>query len=260
MTKINHIPSGTIFKTNGGSNLVVIRYITAKEIVVQFEDKLTEPFKAHIGNLRKGKYRNPFDRTISSVGFVGIGKYSKHSHEKFYVMWTGMLCRCYSKLEQEQRPSTIDLICCPSWHNFQNFCSWCDDLGVEITNNMELDKDLLIEYNNVYSPDTCTIIPRDINIRLPKRYSKSNRVYFYPDKNLFKAFVSDINNVRSVIAHPSEQVVQNMREVFMQEVFDGFITKYSNVLTPRAKKALSNFYSRPKNIEESKLFYKEFNK
>ena len=57
--------AGSIFKTNCGTDLIVIKYNKASDIEVQFSDFKTPPFQAEIGNLRKGKYKNPFCITVA---------------------------------------------------------------------------------------------------------------------------------------------------------------------------------------------------
>jgi hypothetical protein len=51
-----------------------------------------------------------------------------------------------------------------SWHNFQNFAAWYDKNFYEIDGErMELEKDILIKGNKVYSPETCVFAPHSIN-------------------------------------------------------------------------------------------------
>lgn len=74
----------------------------------------------------------------------------------FYKRWSDMLRRCYSN----KYPSYVGCEVCDEWLVFSNFKSWMETQDWE---GKDLDKDLLIEGNKVYSPDTCVFIHPSIN-------------------------------------------------------------------------------------------------
>lgn len=75
-----------------------------------------------------------------------------------------MLKRCYDKNWKQKHPTYKDCTVCDEWHNFQNFAQWYEENYYEIPGEiMQLDKDILIKGNKVYSPDTCCFVPGDIN-------------------------------------------------------------------------------------------------
>jgi len=79
----------------------------------------------------------------------------------FYRVWQNMLSRCYSDIVQEIHPTYIDCLVTEEWLIFSNFREWM------ITQNWEgkqLDKDLLIQSNKIYSPETCVFVDRVTNI------------------------------------------------------------------------------------------------
>lgn len=242
MAKKNTIPRGTLFKTNCGDYLEVIEYNSAKSIIVQFTDGLTEPFSAHIGNLRKGKYQNPFKPTVQGKGYLGVGNYCTTKHKFAAMCWRGMLCRVYSEFEKAQRPSTVDLQLHEDWHNFQIFAEWATNqkgYGIE---GFEIDKDLLIRNNNLYSPTTCCFLPRKLNTRLPKRYSQSSRVYYYPKDATFRAYVTDTLGNRKVFTGYSENIVRLERELFLNNVFKTMALEYKENLSDEAFSRLSDYF------------------
>ena len=73
----------------------------------------------------------------------------------FYRRWENMLKRCYSAVDQAKRPTYIGCTVCDEWLTFSNFKMWME--GQE-WQGKQLDKDLLVEGNRVYSPDTCVFI------------------------------------------------------------------------------------------------------
>ena len=76
-----------------------------------------------------------------------------------------MLTRCYSDSCHENQPNYIDCTVCPEWHNYSNFKEWAEANYYTVEGeSMELDKDLLVKGNTVYSPTTCVFAPRSINL------------------------------------------------------------------------------------------------
>ena len=78
----------------------------------------------------------------------------------FYLVWVSMLNRCYSATVHKSHPSYKDCSVCDEWLIFSNFKAWMEqqDWG-----DKQLDKDLLVEGNKVYSPDTCVFVHVKIN-------------------------------------------------------------------------------------------------
>ena len=79
---------------------------------------------------------------------------------KFYNTWKSMLKRCYSEKYQAKNPTYVGCGVCDEWLVLSNFKVWFD---ANYRTGMELDKDILIPSNKVYSPDTCQFVPHHIN-------------------------------------------------------------------------------------------------
>ena len=78
----------------------------------------------------------------------------------YYSKWRSLLKRCYSGLYKQKYPTYQDCLVCEEWLLFSNFKSWMEQQDWE---GKELDKDLLIEGNKIYSPETCVFISQEIN-------------------------------------------------------------------------------------------------
>jgi hypothetical protein len=78
----------------------------------------------------------------------------------FYVKWKEMLKRCYCPKWQKKYPTYIGCSVCPEWRYFSKFYLWMQNQKWE---GLQLDKDLLVKGNKVYSPNTCCFIPSTIN-------------------------------------------------------------------------------------------------
>ena len=78
----------------------------------------------------------------------------------YYIAWKGMLKRCYSIKFQEDYPTYIGCSVAEEWLTFSVFKNW---MMTQDWEDNHLDKDLLIESNKVYSPETCVFVPRMVN-------------------------------------------------------------------------------------------------
>jgi hypothetical protein len=78
----------------------------------------------------------------------------------YFSRWVNMLQRCYSRSFQKSRQTYIGCTVCDEWLTFSNFKAWMEKQDWE---GKELDKDLLVDGNKVYSPDTCVFISQSLN-------------------------------------------------------------------------------------------------
>lgn len=78
----------------------------------------------------------------------------------YYQAWKGMLVRSYSAKLKEEHPTYEDCIVCDEWLVFSNFKKWMEQQDWE---GKELDKDILVQGNKVYSPDTCVFVDSVVN-------------------------------------------------------------------------------------------------
>ena len=88
------------------------------------------------------------------------GKQVKIWQCPFYKRWTSMLERCYSTKYHEKWATYKHCYVCDDWLYFSNFKAWMENQDWE---GKQLDKDLLIKGNMVYSPETCIFVSRQIN-------------------------------------------------------------------------------------------------
>lgn len=80
-----------------------------------------------------------------------------------YTVWANMLKRCYSVADKITAPTYAGCLVAEVWHRFSVFDKWFSANYVE---GWQLDKDILISKNRVYSPDTCVFIPQSLNLLL----------------------------------------------------------------------------------------------
>ena len=79
-----------------------------------------------------------------------------------YIAWSNMIKRCYKKERRARDKSYEGCTVSVEFHNYQEFAEWYTNhefygLGYCI------DKDILNENCKIYSPDTCCLVPTEIN-------------------------------------------------------------------------------------------------
>lgn len=164
-------------KTNNqGCLMKIIKYNNARDIVVEFQDEHKAKIKTEYNNYKKGNVKNPYYPSVYGVGIIG-GKYQtcNLNHTKEYKIWSSILQRCFDGQTKEKWSVYDDVTCCEEWLLFENFYEWLHNqenfkqwLKEE---RWDIDKDILFKGNKVYSPETCLLIPHNVN----SLFTKSNK-------------------------------------------------------------------------------------
>lgn len=84
----------------------------------------------------------------------------------FYRAWKRMIARCYSLKFQAKFPTYRGCSVTQEWHSFVAFRAW---MLTQPWEGSELDKDILVPGNKVYSPDTCIFVPSHLNMFMTDR-------------------------------------------------------------------------------------------
>ncbi len=171
--KNRRFQNGKIVLTNNCGSCVVIgqlnktcrsRYIY---FVVKFKDGTT--VETTLTGLKSGSIKNPNCPSVCGVGYIGQGinvsTIGTKKPTREYKLWGGIIRRCYSEKEQILKPTYKGCTVDKRWHNFQNFCEDIKDIkgyDLWLTNvhGVQIDKDLKVKGNRVYSKDNCLFISR----------------------------------------------------------------------------------------------------
>ena len=163
---------------NQGTMMTIIAVRNQTDIDVKFLDE-HEYIKHHVlyNAFRKGQVKNPFDPTVYSVGYIGVGKHVvsvNKIHTRMYKVWSAMIRRCYSNTSEYLYHSYYQkCVVCEEWKNMQNFGDWYEDNYYECEGRLHLDKDILFPGNKTYSPSTCLLIPQSLNALFINHINKS---------------------------------------------------------------------------------------
>ena len=146
---------GAIVTNISGLQMKCIEYYNSSNISVEFENGYVVN-NVQWNNFIRGKVKNKLVTTLKD------GKLSKE-----YYTWLHMLDRCYNEEIKMQKPTYKDCVCCDEWLSFDNFNKWLHlQENFNIWKDLKwsaIDKDILIKSNKVYSPDTCCLVPVNVN-------------------------------------------------------------------------------------------------
>lgn len=159
----NDIITGTRHMSNNFGELEVVEYVDALNVRVKFLATGYETI-ALADMIRRGGVKDRLAPSVCGVGYVGEGRFKPSidgKQTKIYSTWSSMITRCYNKNNQTRQPTYIGCSVCEEWHNFQNFAKWMNEMDYE---GKQLDKDIKIKGNKVYSPNTCMFVSHSENL------------------------------------------------------------------------------------------------
>jgi len=162
---IKDIKIGDVFQMNAGGSLTITSIEGSKKIGVVHNDDFRHEDTVELARVMRGSVKNPFTKSVLGLGYLGFGKYKTQVNKVVtisYAVWVAMLTRCYGAINNPKNIRYKDCTVCESWLDFQVFSEWyCGNESYGL--GYELDKDLLVKGNKIYSSDTCTLIPHTIN-------------------------------------------------------------------------------------------------
>lgn len=164
---------GEIRNNNFGTPMKIIAARNKADIDVQFLDEQGYIWEHNMyRNFIKGELKNPYDKMIFGIGYIGVGKYNtgtSKKHTREHYIWRAMLERCYAEHLKYRCPSYYGIVTvCEEWHNFQNFAEWYHKNKYECGERLQCDKDILYPGNKIYSPENCILVPQSINLLFVK--------------------------------------------------------------------------------------------
>lgn len=99
-------------------------------------------------------------RTIYNVGVVDVHNID-YKKDASYIAWKGMIWRCYCSTSNKTKCYEGCYVC-EEWLVYSNFRKWFKEQS-DYKEGYQLDKDILVKGNKVYSPETCCFVPQEIN-------------------------------------------------------------------------------------------------
>ena len=142
---------GKVCKSLNSGNFKIVKYNDAYNVEIQFLKTGFET-SATLGNIRNGKVKDSYSPSVYGVGILGTKYPSKVNGvlTKEYVLWRGMLKRCYSDVYKKRYPTYEGCKVSNKFKNYEYFYEWYHkQIGFDVK-GWHLDKDLLIKGNKVY--------------------------------------------------------------------------------------------------------------
>lgn len=91
--------------------------------------------------------------------------------DPIYDLWRGVVRRSCSEIFKRKAPTYLESEISDEWLKYSNFRSWVETQKWE---GLELDKDILIKGNKLYSAETCCFVPQYLNTLLYVRTSEKS--------------------------------------------------------------------------------------
>lgn len=162
-----------VFSTNEGYEIKVISFNSYSDVTVEFQDKWKQVVHTTWGHCKSGNVKNRYHPNKYG-GIVGDIRPSKtvNKMSKEYIAWYNILVRCYEEKIYNKYQSYEQCEICEEWKYYWNFYDWLhSQSNFEKWKNgtsWAVDKDIIIKNNKIYSPQTCCLVPKEVNNLLLK--------------------------------------------------------------------------------------------
>ena len=160
---------GKVCKSKSSGDFKVLKYNDSTDVEILF---LKTGFETRVplGSIRKGYVKDPYSPSVHGVGIASTKYPSSKSgvKTKEYMLWHSMLERCYSDNYKKKHPTYECCEVSDKFKSYEYFYEWCNSQIGFGNQDWQLDKDLLVKGNKVYSEDSCVFIPQEINKILTK--------------------------------------------------------------------------------------------
>ena len=187
--------------------------------------------------------------SICGVGYLGCNLELKASYNgkkcSIYYAWVRMIERCYSEKVHERCPTYTGCYVSDEFKDYSKWREWYDNYQYK-QDDWQLDKDLLIKGNKIYSEETCVFLPREINVALTKsNKTRGDKLIGVCFNKQYKKFESRVSlgacNQQSLGYYDNEYdaylAYKEAKEAYLKELAD----KYKDILDPIAYEALYNY-------------------
>lgn len=223
---------GEINYNRYGTPMKIIRYGSSNDIDVMFMDEHNYIVKhAVYQNFKKGNMKNPYDKSVYGIGYLGVGEHQTKINNKrvrAYNIWHSMIGRCYEESRSHIYEAYYDICTVSSkWLCYQNFADWFESNKYECEGRLHLDKDILYPGNKIYSPDTCLLVPQRINMLftnkensrgLPNGIMQVNDKYSAKYNNIELGIYDSLEEAYAVYAIEKEKHIKQVADEYKDKI------------------------------------------
>lgn len=228
-----------------GRGMTVVECFGIANNTIEFDNGYRS-YNINYRDFKTGEVKNPYDRKVYGVGYHGEGRHKTKVNGVatiVYSKWIKMFQRCYGGEEIKGNKTYIGCMVDPRWHCFQDFGDWFEEkFNPETMKGWNLDKDIKLKGNKIYSPETCCLIPQRINKLFTRRQNKRGK---YPigvtsRKGRFEVSMSAKNGKISKVFYTVEDAFnfyKYHKEIIIKEVAD----KWKELIDPEAYIGMYNW-------------------
>lgn len=162
------LESRSLHEVKYGETIKVIEYINKSKVLIEFQDEYKVQKWVEKSEITNGTARNPYRKTLFDRGFFGEGPFKAKqngANTPEYSVWSGVFWRCYDERKLIKHPTYNGCEIQEKWYNFQEFAKWLVNRP-QFSLGWQIDKDLLVRGNKLYSEETCCLLPPELNIFL----------------------------------------------------------------------------------------------
>ena len=233
----------SIYTLANKRKIKIIKYINAKNILIEFCDKTKYRKITTAQCISSLTIKNPYIPQIFNKGYIGsMYDITKHFCKmREYKIWVAMLRRCYDKKYHKRKPTYKNCTVCKEWHNFSNFYNWIikqENYSKLISAKLQLDKDILVKGNKIYSPRTCCLVPSYINSILTKRQNDRGDCLIKKKKNIRR-----YNNKKHITYMMRVQIDKKQYEQNFKTEIEAF-RRYKELKEKEIKKVAEGEYKK----------------
>ena len=233
---------GKIYPSNNYGDVEIVEYINSSKVKIRFIN--TNHIKEkYLSSVRLGCVRDDSIPTTCGVGFIDVeGASIGKNMTKEYQLWNGMINRCYNENLRHKNPTYKDCHVSEEWRYLSNFKEWCNrQIGFD-QEGFQLDKDILVKGNKVYSEDTCCFVPAEINYLIIKadRIRGKYPIGIYEDKQAgkFKVRISVEGKQKHIGRYCCEKEAFYAYKVAKEQYIKEVANKWKDKIDPRVYDAL----------------------
>lgn len=185
--------------SNEGYLMKIIYYNTNHDVIVEFQDDYKAQIHTEYKHFKNGSVRNPFHKSLFGVGILGNvypccenGKFTKE-----YNAWRAMLQRCYDGNLKKKFITYKDCRTIEEWLYYPNFYKWISSQENYFKwkdENWNLDKDILVKGNKLYSSETCCLVPHNVNALFIKQEPRRGKYPIGVSKMPNGSYKAECNN------------------------------------------------------------------
>ena len=227
-------------------DFIVIGYNNSRDVRIKFSLTGSESVVS-LGNIRKGDIRDKLAPTVLGMGVVGFTYPSRINGVKLneYRLWENMLQRCYGCLDKIRFLNYASCTVSDNFKHYTYFYEWANKQIGFSNKGWQLDKDLLVKGNKVYSESVCVFIPQEINNALEKR--NNHRGYYaigvsrHKNGRFFARLGAGAGNFRHLGCFNTEIEAFNVYKTAKENYLKELAEKWKSKIDERAYNALMNY-------------------